>query len=127
MKIRKTIWGDIGLVKQFDIAILIDTQNDNKPVALWATDYNLFERYFIDRYDLMEYFDVLFDDFDFKNMNREEWWDYWSSQGNMLWYLAGPYRIDKGVTIPEFMAKWEDNLSGLILYINRKKIILHSF
>ena len=86
------------------------------------TDYNLFERQFIDRYDLMEYFDETFDGFDFQGVDKESWWDYWTSQGNMLWNLSGPFHIEGELSIAEFMFKWIDDLDGLIQWLNRNRV-----
>lgn len=112
------------MANKFDISILVDLQNGDKAVALWATDYKIFDRYFADRYDLMEYFDETFEAFDFKGVDRELWWDYWASQGNMLWYLSGPFHIETEESMAQFMNKWADDLDGLVRWVNRNKVPL---
>lgn len=112
-------------MNKFDIALVVDLQKEGKEVGLFATDYKMFERLFAERFDLMEYFNQIFERFEFKkDFDRRGFWTYWTTQGNMLWSLMGPYSITSDLTLPQFCSKWVSDLSGLVKEIKKQNIPL---
>jgi len=89
-----------------DVGILIDLQKNNKPYGVWVSDRKKgFQQFYVKGYeDRGNQFRLKFETVDFNNMDWGDWWDYWTTQGSMMYYLAGPFVTDTNIPLDIFGA-----------------------